>query len=105
MKKSILVVACVSLSLAVIISRSWAGPETAAAKEKEAVDKVLKAEKFTPTVAIEGPSNSVWFVASRIFGAKATYEPIAEGWKRYNVPPGLVVNLQSKIENEVGKEK
>jgi hypothetical protein len=123
MKKALLVAACISLSLAVIISRSWAGPETAAAKEKEAVDKVLKAEKFTPTVAIEGPSNSVWFVASRIFGAKAieqvivnvhgktvnvqmaTYEPFAQGWKRNNVPPSLVVNLQSKIENEVGKEK
>ena len=123
MKRTILVVACVSLSLAVIISRSLAGPGTADAKGKEAVEKVLKAEKYTPTIAIEGPSNSVWLVACRVFGTKAieqvivnvhgktvnvqmaTYEPIPEGWKRNDVPSVLVVSLQRKIENEVSKEK
>jgi hypothetical protein len=123
MKKSILVAACISLSLAVIISRSWAGPGTAATKEKEAVDKVLQTEKFTPTVEIEGPSNSVWFVASRVFGAKgieqvivnvhgktanvqmATYVHDGRGWHRNNGPSVVVTDLQRKIENEVGKEK
>jgi hypothetical protein len=123
MKRTILVVACVSLSLAVFISRGLAGPGTADAKGKEAVEKVLKAEKYTPTVAIEGPNNSVWLVACRVFGAKAieqvivnvhgktinvqmaTYEPIAEGWKRNDVPSVLVADLQRKIENEIVKEK
>ena len=123
MKKSILVAACISLSLAVIISRSWAGPGTAAAKDKEAVDKILETEKFTPTVEIEGPNNSVLFIAARVFGAKgieqvivnvhgktanvqvATYVHDDRGWHRNNGPAAVVTDLQHKIENEVGKEK
>ena len=123
MKKSILVAACISLSLAVIISRSWAGPGTAAAKDKEAVDKILETEKFTPTVEIEGPNNSVWFIAARVFGAKgieqvivnvhgktanvqmATFVRDDRGWHRNNGPSAVVTDLQHKIENEVGKEK
>jgi hypothetical protein len=122
MKKTILVFACVSLSLAVVISRSLAGPGTADAKGKAAVEKVLKVEGFTPTTAIEGPSNSVWFVAARVIGANlveqvmvnvhghavivqiASCQRAAQGWQRREAP-GAVTDLQRKIEKEVGAEQ
>jgi hypothetical protein len=123
MKKSILVIACVTLSLAVFVSRGLAGPGPAAEKEKAVVDKVLKAENFTPSVAIEGPTNFVWFVAVRSFGTnsieqvlvrvhgqeakvqRAMYRRTAQGWQPVQMPASLETELQSKIQNEFVREK
>ena len=123
MKKSILIFACVSLSLAVIISRSLAEPGPVNPKEKGAVDKVLKSEHFTPTRVIEGPGNSVWFVAARslatntidlatvqVSGQVVTaqmehYVRTAEGWHVRSLPTSGVTDLQRKIEDELSKVK
>ena len=101
MKRTILVVACVSLSLAVIISRSLAGPGTADAKGKEAVEKVLKAEKYTPTVAIEGPSNSVWLVACRVFGTKAIEQVIVNVTAKRLMSKWQCTSLSPKVGSEM----
>jgi hypothetical protein len=123
MKKPILLLACVSLSLAVITSQSLAGPGMAAAKEKETVDRVLKSENFTPTAAIEGPGSSVWFVAARSFSTNsieqvmvnvqgqavkvqmAVYRRTAQGWQGHELPSTAGTELQGKIQNEFAKEK
>jgi hypothetical protein len=94
----------------------------AASKEKEAVNKVLKSENFTPTTVIEGPSNSVWLVSVRLLGPNieqvvvnlhgkavkvrmATYRRTAQGWQESDLSSAGVADLQRTIENEVGKEK
>ena len=123
MKKTILVVACLSLSLAFIVSSSLAQLARGSLKERGAVDKVLKSEGFTPTLAIEGPSNSVWFVAARCIDTNTVqqvavhvsgqvvniqmehYRRAAEGWQAHPMPRSGVTGLQRRIEDEVAKEK
>jgi hypothetical protein len=121
MKKSMLIFACVSLSLAVIVSRGIAEPGPSRIKEKIAVDTVLKSEHFTPTRVIVGTSNSVWFVAARclltntidlvtvqVSGQAVSvqmehYLHTAEGWHVHPMPRSGVTDLQRKIEDEVSK--
>ena len=123
MKKTILIVACVSLLFAVSISRSLAAPGTATLKEKEAVDKVLKGEGFTPTLVIAGPNNTASLVAVRCFDTNTIYQVAvyvhaqtinvqvehyrrgAQGWQVHPLPTSYATGLQRKIENEVAKEK
>jgi len=87
MKKTILVVACVSLSLAFILSNGLAQLARGSLKERATVDKVLKSEGFTPALAIEGPSNSVWFIAARCIDTN-TMQQVAVHMS------GQVVNVQ-----------
>ena len=80
-------------------------------------------DNFTPALVVEGPSNSVWFVAARCVGTtniqqvavhmqgKAvnvqmeTYSRVGQSWRVHPTVTSSVIALQHKIQNVIDNEK
>jgi hypothetical protein len=82
MKRPLLVIGCLFVTVAVLCFKAFSGAEEhqaaggQAMMAKEAVTKVMEAHSFTPPLALPGPQGSVWYVSSRALAAHSVEQAV-----------------------------